>query len=95
MNKEQNSNKPQSQKLNIAGVSSRLISETILKDENLKWLYEQKAKVRENIAPKIKIVAGYAQLLPIDENEHPLLKSINSHIEQRIEQIKQSFHCKI
>lgn len=67
------------------------ISEAILNDEGLKWLYQQKAKVYESVVPKMNIVAGYARPLPINENEHPLLKSINSHIETRIEQIKQSF----
>ena len=78
--------------LNKPVVSSRLIQEAILNDENLKWLYQQKAKVYENVVPKMEVIAGFARPLPIDENEHPLLKSINSHIEARIEQIKQSLN---
>jgi len=85
-------NEQQKSNFIISDVISRSIHEAICNDENLKWLYQQKAKVYETIVSKIVITAGYARPLPIDETEHPLLKNINSHIEDRIAQIKMSLN---
>lgn len=73
-------------------VSSRLIHEAILNDEKLKWLYQQKAKVYETIVPTVIMVGGQIRPQNINENEHPLLKNINSHIAERKLQIVESIN---
>jgi hypothetical protein len=78
--------------LNKPAVSSRLISEAILNDKQLRQLHDKRAEIYSLATPTVILVKdGKAETVWIDETNHPLLPKINEMIEQRTEQIKQWF----
>lgn len=78
--------------LNKPSVSSRLILEAILNDKQLQQLHAKRAEIYSLAIPTIILGKdGKAETVWIDETNHPLLPKINEMIEQRTEQIKQSF----
>jgi len=78
--------------LNKPAVSSRLISEAILNDKQLRQLYAKRAEIYSLATPTVILGKdGKAETVWIDEINHPLLPKINEMIEQRTEQIKQWF----
>lgn len=72
----------------INKINVQVIQEVILKDEYLRQLHLQKLKVYQAITPKAVLRGDKYEIMPIDENDYPILLKINELIGHRIEQIK-------
>jgi hypothetical protein len=69
----------------------RLIQEALINDKQLQQLYAQKVEIYSMAVPTVVLKDGKAETVWIDETDHPLLPKINELIENRIQQITQSF----